>query len=170
MSEQVPDRVLTAPLVVFLALVLGIVATAMVLRHPRPDLNGSIEMLADGDLDRRERQRMLLRVVELAKDGGDLRQRWAGALAAISLQDRASFEAFELSLGAGPARLLPADQHEWLAMGDVVLANVHLAMTAEASGNKQLALSKWGQVGAQARVTANALAGELAKAAEQRLQ
>lgn len=170
MSEQAPDRVLTAPLVAFLVVVLGIVVTAMALRNPSPDLDGSIELLADGDLDQRERQRMLLRVVELAKDSNDLRQRWAGALAAISLQDRASFEALEATLGAGQARVLPADQCEWLAMGDVVLANVHLAMSAEASGSKALALTKWGQVGAQAKVRANALADELAKAAVQRLK
>lgn len=170
MSEQAPDRVLTAPLVAFLVVVIGIVVTAMVLRHPSPDLDGSIELLADGDLDHRERQRMLLRVVELAKDGGDLRQRWASALAAISLQDRVAFEVLEATLGAGQKRLLLADQCEGLAMGDVVLANVHLAMTAEASGSKEVALTKWGQVGAQARITANALAGELAKAAEQRLK
>jgi hypothetical protein len=170
MSEQASDRVLTAPLALFLVVVLGIVATAVVLRHPSPDLDGSIELLADGDLDHRERQRMLLRVAELAIDAGNLRQRWAGALAAISLQDRAAFEALEATLGDGQARVLPIDQCEWLAMGDVVLANVHLAMTAEASGNNERALFKWGQVRAQARITANALAGELAKAAEQRLR
>ena len=170
MSEHSSARVLTAPLAVFLVVVLGIVATAWMFRHPSPDLDGSIEMLADGDLDQQERSRMLLRVKGLAVNSASLRQRWAGALAAISLQDRTAFEAFEATLGDGQARVLPAEQCDWLAMGDVVLANVHLAMTAEASGDKDRALRKWGQVREQARVTANGLAGELAKAAEQRLQ
>ena len=170
MTEPAPDRVLTAPLVIFLVVVLGIVATAIVLRHPSPDLDGSIEMLADGDLDKRERDRMFLRVIELVGADSDLRQRWAGTLAAISLQDRAAFDRIESTLGDGEARVLPADQQKWLAMGDVVLANVHLAMTAEAAGDKEFALVKWAQVEAQARVTANGLAGELAKAATQRLR
>ena len=170
MSEQAHDRVLTAPLVVFLAVVLGVVTAAMWFRHPTPDLNGSIQMLADGDLDQSERERMLLRVIELADGSEDLRQRWAATLACISLQDRESYAVFEATLGTDEARVLPSDQHEWLAMGDVVLANIHLAMTAEATANKLLALKKWGQVEQQGRVTGNAFAGELARAAQQRLR
>lgn len=170
MSEHVPNRVLTAPLVAFLVVVAGIVGTALWTRHPSPDLEGSIEILADGDLDLRERQRMLLRVIDLAGQADSLRARWAGALAAVSLQDREGFAGFESKLGDGAARVLPEAERRWLSLGDVVLANVHLAMDAEASADKELAVKKWGQVAAQGRITANRFASELAAAALERLE
>lgn len=170
MSQQAPERLLNLPLILFLALVLALVAGAVVTRHPNPDLDGSIELLADGDLDFEERQRILLRVVDLGKKAESKRQLWAGLLSAVILQDRASFKEFDAKLGAGTERILPAADLEWLSLGDVVVANLYRAMVAEASGDKQLARTKWSQVSAQSRMTGYVFAGELAAAAMQRLQ
>jgi hypothetical protein len=170
MTDPLPQPLFTKPLKVFLALVLVIVTTAIVTRHPNPDLDGAIELLADGDLDHDERERMLLLVKELAFDASALRHRWAGTLATVALQDRSGFEAMQGRLGDGTARVLPLEQCEWLALGDVLLANLHRAMMAEASEEKSLASIKWGQVAAQARMTGNRLAAELAAAAGQRLK
>jgi len=144
MIEQAPERLLTAPLVVFIVLVLGVVTAAIASRSPRPDLDGAIALLADGDLDQHERQPMLLHVTELAKHSESLRHRWAGALAAVAMRDRVRFDALEVRLGTGADRVLPAEQCEWLSLGDAVILNVRLAMMSEASGDKGLALTKWG--------------------------
>ena len=170
MSQQASERLLTVPLVLFLVLVLALVSGAILTRHPSPNLDGSIQLLADGDLDFEERKRILLRLVDLAKEADAKRQLWAGLLAAVILQDRASFREMDARLGVGLARLLPEADLEWLMLGDVVVANVYLAMVAEASGDKQVARTKWGQVAAQARMTGYVFAGELAAAAKQRLQ
>ncbi len=170
MSQQASERLLTTPLVLFLVLVLALVSGAIFTRHPSPDIDGSIQLLADGDLDFEERQRMLLRIVDLAKKADAKRQLWAGLLAAVVLQDRASFRDMDAKLGVGIERILPEADLQWLTLGDVVVANVYLAMVAEASGDKQQSRAKWSQVAAQSRVTGYVFAGELAAAAMQRLK
>lgn len=161
MSKPDPERVLTKPLVAFLVLVAAVVVVSIVTRHPRVDLEGAIELLADGDLDHQERQRMLLQTMDLAQQATSLRQRWAGLLAAVALQDRQAFAVLEARLGVGAA--LPEEEREWVALGDPLLANVLAAMCAQASENKTLARVKWAQVAAQARMTGHAFAAELAR-------
>ena len=170
MSHPAPQRLLTAPLVVFLSLVSVIVVGALVNRAETPDLEGAIELLADGDLDRRERDQMLLRVRDLGESSGALRGSWAAALAAISMRDRAAFDRLESRLGVGAERLLPAHRRQWLSLGDPVLANVLEAMLAEAAGESAEALTKWHQVAAQSRLTANRVAARLAEEARIRLK
>lgn len=170
MSQHASERLLTVPLVLFLALVLALVSGAMFTRHPSPDLDGSMQLLADGDLDFEERKHILLQLVDLAKSADAKRQLWAGLLAAVIVQDRSSFRAMDAKLGVGLERILPEADLEWLMLGDVVVANVYLAMVAEASDDKQLARTKWSQVAAQSRMTGYVFAGELAAAAMQRLQ
>lgn len=170
MTTQMPDRLLTAPLVVFLLLVFGVVAAAVAFRHESPDLEGAIELLADGDFDRDERKRMLLHVIELGDSSSDLRGRWAATLAAVSLRDRETFDRFEARLGEGPERVLATERQHWLALGDAALQNVLTAMMTEASGDGPEALVRWRRVAAQARLTANQVAANLAAEAQKRLQ
>jgi len=170
MTTQTPDRLLTAPLVVFLLLVLGVVGAAFAFRHESPDLEGAIELLADGDFDRRERDRMLLRLIDLGESAGDLRGRWAATLAAVSVRDREAFDRLEARLGEGAERVLPAERQQWLALGDAALQNVLAAMMTEASGDAPGALIRWRRVAAQARLTANPVAASLAAEAQKRLQ
>ena len=165
MTAPAAEPLLTAPLKAFLLLVFACLATAVWLRNPTPDLDGAIKMLADGDLDRDERERMLLRVKDLAENAQSPRQRWAGVLAAVSLGDADSFAVLAPKLGSGKASILPAEQCEWLDLGESLLANVRIAMMAEASEDSAVARTKWGQVAAQARVTGNGFAGYLAAAA-----
>ena len=64
MIQHASERLLTVPLVLFLALVLALVSGAMFTRHPSPDLDGSMQLLADGDLDFEERMKS-----NVSKDG-----------------------------------------------------------------------------------------------------
>ena len=165
MTEPTTERVLTTPLKIFLAMVLVGVVVALWTRHPKPDLDGAIAMLADGYLDAEERYRMLLHLSDLAVDAESLRQRWAGVSAAVGLRDQARLDAAESRLPTGAARALPAEACEWLGLGDVLVANVQAAMMAEAVGDKELTVSKWAQVAAQARLRGNAFAAALARTA-----
>lgn len=170
MNDAPRERVLTGPLLAFLALVAGVMAWAVASRLPAPDLEGAVELLADGDLDGDERERMLLRILELDPAPGTLRGRWAQVLAAVALEDRPAFAALEPALGAGPARVLLPTDRQWLDLGDPLLANVLEAMSHEAAGDRAAARRVWAQVGAQARMTHQTFAGELAEAARTRLE
>ncbi len=169
MSELAPQRLLTAPLVLFLLVVIAIVAGALANRAETPDLEGAIELLADGDLDRDERDQILLRIIVLGESDSTLRGRWAATLAAVALRDRAAFDRLESRLEPGTKRVLPANRMRWLSLGDAVLANVLAAMLAEAAGDPTQALTKWQQVAAQSRLTANGVSAKLAEEAEVRL-
>lgn len=170
MSDSEPQRLLTAPLVVFLLLVAGIVGGALAFRTETPDLEGAVELLADGDLDRAERDHMLLLIMELGESATGLRGRWAAALAAVAMADREAFDRLESRLGNGPERVLPVERQKWLSLGDPVLANLLAAMLAEAAGDRGVAVTKWRQVGAQSRLTANPVSARLAEEALLRLK
>mgnify|MGYP007073187454 CR=1 FL=1 len=164
-------RLSTALLAVFLVTVGSVVGFAVVAGGRLPaEPDAAIAALADGDLDGDERSRMLAHLRDLTRAAEPLRHRWAGLLAAVALQDRAAYAAFEARLGDPPLRVPPAAGREWLGLGDPLLANVLAAMVDEAAGDRDAARRRWRQVAAQARVTAQGFAAELASAAEARLR
>ena len=158
------ERLWTGPLLAFLLAVGSVVGFAVATRHPTPDLEGAIELLADGDLDGDERERMLLRLKDLASSAETARGRWAGLLAAVAIGDRQAFDELDRALGEGADRAPPAGRRHWLDLGDPLLANVSTALLAEAEGAGDVALAAWRQVAAQARMTGNRLAAGLAAA------
>lgn len=169
------ERLFTAPLVAFLAAVLAVVGYGLVTSSPRPDLEGAVRMLADGDLDGDERCRMLERLLDLSAAAATPRGAWAGLLAAVALERRADFDQRLAQLGgtggvAPPDHLPPAADREWLDLGDPMLGNLLAAMIAEAGGDAATARAEWQQVRAGARLGGNACAGELAAAALARLR
>ena len=167
-STPPPERVLTWPLALFLLAVAALIARGLWSREWSPDLPRAIELLADGDLDGAERTAMLARVVALARDSEDLRERWAGLLAAVALGDRDAFDAARARLpGAAPA-VPDAAGREWLDLGDAMLGNVLAAFTAEAAADRGGANRRWHQVAAQARLSARPFPGELAAAGVER--
>ena len=170
MSEPVPQRLLTAPLVVFLLVVAGIIATAVAFRAETPDMEGAIELLADGDLDRAERDSLLLRVLDFGESAKASRGRWAAVLAAVALQDRGAFDRLKARLDEAGDPVVPAERRQWLSLGDPLLANLLAAMQAEAAGDGAVARLKWRQVMVQSRFVGNAVAARLAEEAQVRMQ
>jgi len=168
MAESTQERLLTPALLAFLLAVGGVVAWAIATRHPTPDLEGCVELLADGDLDRDERERILLRTIDLAADDQSVRGRVAGYLAALALQDRGAFARLDEAIG--PSLELPPSERGWLDLGDPLLRNVLAARLLESGGDVPAARSKWAQVAQQARMVGNGLAGELSAAAVDRLR
>lgn len=163
--ERVHDRVLTLPLVIFLAGVLTVLGLALRANLVRPSAAAAIEQLADGDPDGDERQRLLRILIEDAQQGGTTAERWAGALAAVALGDRAGLTAIREGLGGGdvpgPA---PADERGLLHLGDPMLQNLLGAWQAEAAGDRAAALVHWRQLAVQCRFVPHPLAAELAAA------
>ena len=166
MADSTTDRVFTPALLAFLVLVAGVLGWSLVTRQSSPDVEGCMELLADGDLDREERERILLLVMELAEQSSG-RPRVAGWLAALSLQRRAAFAA--LGEGLDDALAATSAKPRWLHLGDPMLANV-LRACRLGSDSKEEARVAWSQVAAQARMVANSLAAEHAQAALERLR
>jgi hypothetical protein len=176
------DRLVTAPLLVFAGIVLGVVTIGLVTRHPRPGLDGAIELLADGDLDGDERRRMLARTLELARQAPQAaqsaRHHFAGLMAAAALQDHEAFAALSERWAERWAEPAPTAQQmaaallpdEWLALGDPLLANLKAATCAELAGDGDAAQREWRRVAAVARMTGNDFVSGLAEAAAQRLR
>jgi hypothetical protein len=163
------ERVFTLPLVLFLLGVAGVIAYGLWQRQREPGLDEAIMLLADGDLDRAERDRLLRITIDAAKGSDDIVHRWAGMLAAVSLDDRAAHAALRSRLGGeGTLPPPPAERREFLHLGDPMLANLLAAMVAEAAGDRALALRRWRQVAAQCYFMARPLAAELAAAGIQR--
>ena len=164
------ERVFTLPLVLFLLGVAGVLAYGLWQRQRVPGPDELIMLLADGDCDRAERDRLLRITIEAAKSSDDIVHRWAGMLAAVSLGDREAHAALRSRLGgesvAPPPP--PAERREFLHLGDPMLANVLAAMVAEAAGDRKGALRHWRQVAAQCHFMARPLAAELAEAGIQR--
>ena len=166
MATTGPDRVFTPALVTFLVLVASVLGWSLATRHPSPDLDGCVQLLADGDLDHEERERILLRIMDLA-EGRHGRARVAGWLAALSLQQRGRFAA--IGEGLDSEWDMPEAEARWLDLGDPLLANVLRAYRLEAE-SPDAARIAWGQVAAQARMVDNGLAADYAKAALERLR
>lgn len=166
------ERVFTWPLSLFLAGVAVALGYGFYHKYPRPDLEGAIWLLADGDLDGDERIRMLRRTLALAEGDDGVAHRWAGLLAAVALDDRAAFARFRDRLGPGGSAppLPPPAEREPLGLGDPALASVFTAMAAEAQGDRAEAGKRWLQVAAQARLTNHPFTAQLAAEALQRLK
>ncbi len=165
------ERVLTWPLGLFLLAVAAVVGYGFWHKYPRPDLDGGIWLLADGDLDGAERIRMLRRVLAQAEHAETAAHRWAGLMAAVALEDRAAFARFGERIGlGGTAPELPlVAEREPIGLGDPVLASLFAAMVAEIE-HRPVAKAWWAQVAAQARLTCESFVAELAVAALQRLR
>jgi hypothetical protein len=162
------ERVLTLPLALFLTAVAATLAVGFYGRLRVPGIEEAVSLLADGDLDGTERERMLRITVVAARKSDDVTWQWAGLLAAVALDDRSAHAALAQRLGgvAPPSKVPPPERREWLALGDPMLANVLRAMLAEAAGDRAEAARRWRQVETQSRwfFRKRALAGELAAA------
>jgi hypothetical protein len=164
------ERLFTLPLVLFLLGVAGVIAYGLWQRQRVPGPDELIMLLADGDLDRAERDRLLRFTIDAAKSSDDVAHRWAGMLAAVSLGDQEAYAALRARLGgeSAPPTPPPAERREFLHLGDPMLANVLAAMVAEAAGDRTDALRRWRQVAAQCYFMARPLAADLAAAGIQR--
>lgn len=155
---------------VFLVAVAVAVVAGLRQRFPRPDLDGAVRLLADGDLDGAERERMLALLRELGEGDSRSFASWAAGLAALSLGDLDGFRAAFQRLGGVPPTQGPEPgEVEFLHLGDPMLGNVLAALQAERRGDRDLARRKWQQVQVQARMTGHALALDSAVAALERL-
>ncbi|MBZ0150569.1 MAG: hypothetical protein K8J09_03485 [Planctomycetes bacterium] len=165
------ERVFTPALVVFLVLVFSFDAVAWWRRDALPSLGDAIVELADGDLDRPERERYLAYLSELGPASASIREQWAGMLAAVALGDRPRFEQALQVLGGPPVptRFPALPEAEFLDLGEPLLGNLAAALRAEGDGDRQLARTRWSQVQNQARLCGLALPKELAGAALARL-
>lgn len=178
------ERILTRPLVLFLIGVATIVGFGLRSKYPTPDVDGAILLLADGDLDGKERRRMLQITLDGALESKSVTHSWAGLLAAVALEDRTSYATLLARLGGGPVpTAVPAEaDRELLHLGDPLLGNLMQAMVAEAAAASELELvignparrkegSKriWRQVAVECRLCGRTFAAELAEAAARRL-
>lgn len=165
------ERVFTPALVVFLVLVFGFDVVAWWRRDALPSLGDAIVELADGDLDRKERDRYLDLLSEQGPASASVREQWAGMLAAVSLGDRARFDRALQGLGGPPVptRFPTPAEGEFLDLGDPLLGNLAAAMRAEGDGDRPLARTRWSQVQNQARLSGQSLPRELAATALARL-
>lgn len=157
------ERVFGPALTTFLVVVAAVLLVASYYRYPRPDLDGCVRMLADGDLDFDERQRILRRAIGLAQADDRPRAAWIGALAAVALPDRDAYESFAPRLASAE---VPAESR-WLDLGDPVVGNVLEALRHARAGQLEDARREWRQVAAETRLTGNRLAAELAARALQ---
>lgn len=166
------DRVFRWPLTVFLVAVVGVLAYGGYARFRTPSVDAAVRWLADGDLDARERQRALVAVVAGARASAAPEVRLAGALAAIGLGDRDGYDALCASLGGGPVPsvLPPQAARELLHLGDPMLGNCLRAFAAEAAGDRAAAAVAWRQVKAQAALSDQPFARDLAEAGLRRAQ
>lgn len=168
-DEAARERLFTPPLVVFLAAVLTVVGFGLGSRWVRPSASAAIEELGDGDADREERERLLRILVADARIGGTVTERWAGALAAVSLGDRDALAAILGTLGSGPVPSpLPDAGQEFLHLGDPMLRNLLAAWLAEAAGERAEANRRWQQIAMQCRFVPHPLAAQLAAEGSQR--
>ncbi|HEU4418730.1 MAG TPA: hypothetical protein VFT55_07300 [Planctomycetota bacterium] len=164
------ERILTPPLVLFLIGVATIVGAGLRSKYPTPDVDGSILLLADGDLDGKERRRMLQITLDGALESKSVTHSWAGLLAAVALEDRTGYATLLARLGGGPVpTAVPAEaDRELLHLGDPLLGNLMQAMIAEAAGDKTRSQRIWRQVAVECRLCGRTFAAELAEAAAKR--
>lgn len=161
-ASAAPERLLTRPLIGFLALVALALAASLASRWQRPDLPATLRCLADGDLDGAERVPMLRRLRQLAPATAGPTAKWAEWLAAIALEVP----------GTGsvpPAEPPTAADRPFLGLGDPVLDAACAAGLAESAGDRPAALAQWQLVLVRSRLSRRAFAADLAAAAVQRL-
>lgn len=158
------ERLLTLPLLLFLTVVVGVLVVALLPHLRAPSPGEAIRLLADGDLDRAGRLPVLARLADEGPAAAAPAERWAAALAAIALRDRGRLDRALAALGGGavPQPAPPAEQREFLDLGDPLLANVLAAWLAEADGDLAGAQRHWQQLAAQCRYTPHELCAELA--------
>ncbi|MBX3463185.1 MAG: hypothetical protein KF830_08435 [Planctomycetes bacterium] len=158
------QRVLTLPLALLLLTAFGLLAQALHRRLAQPDAATAIALLADGDLDGAERRQVMQRLVAVGSRSERIGERWAAALAAVALGDRAAWAAAAKELGGGevPQALPPATERDLLPLGEPMLRNLAAAWLAEASGAPQEALVHWRRLATQCRFVPHPLAAELA--------
>lgn len=168
-SEPTParrERVLTLPLAVFLVGVLLVLALGLRQSLVSPTAAQAIVLLADGDADGDERRRLLQLLVAQGRQSPAIAERWAGAVAAVALDDRDGWAALRAALGgADVLKPLPAkEEQEFLHLGDPLLGNLVAAWLAEAAGDRAGAHLHWRRLAAQCRFVPHPLAAELAAA------
>jgi hypothetical protein len=160
------ERLLTWPLAVFLAGVLGVMGYALQRALARPDAAQLILLLADGDLDADGRASALRRLLDQGRSSSSTAAQWAAGLAAVALEDRDGLAAMRAVLGGGdvPNTLPDKGEREFLGLGDPFLANLAAAWLAEAAGDREQALAAWRRLAMQCRFVPRPLAAELAAA------
>ncbi|MCB9884113.1 MAG: hypothetical protein H6838_01405 [Planctomycetes bacterium] len=162
---------MTRPLTVFLVAVAAVLLVSLRHKFPRPPLAEAANLLADGDMDGAERRRMLRITVDAALGSSDPTDLWVGMLAAVALDDAATFARLRGMLGDGelPDSAPPAAERARLDLGDPVVRNVAAAMLAEIDGDPAAARTLWKRVDAQCRLSRRPLAALLAAQAHLRL-
>ncbi len=162
---------MTRPLTVFLVAVAVVLLVSLRDKFPRPPLAEAAVLLADGDLDGIERQRMLRITVDGALRSTDSTDLWVGMLAAVALDDADLFARLRSLLGSGelPDSAPPPTQRARLDLGDPVVANVAAAMLAELDGDLDTARTMWRRVNAQCRLSHRPVAASLVAQAHRRL-
>ena len=171
-STANPPRVRSRALTAFLLVVAVAVGISLWQSHPMPDLDGGLRLLADGDLDGVERDRMLRRVLQQAAGESSVRARWAGVVAAVALGDEQALATTRARLGDGAMPLPvpgPAERHD-LDLGDALVRAALFAWIAEASGDPATAKARWSSVGDQALLSRRPFAHALAMAELRRLK
>lgn len=167
------ERVLTPALTFFLVATAVVLVTSLQHKYQRPPLATAVVLLADGDLDGQERERMLRVVLAAAVTSSDeqVRELWAGLLAAAALEDAPNYERMRARLGGGavPDRAPPPEQRSDLDLGDPIVRNLAAALFAERDGDLDAARAAWGRVRAQCKLSARPFCAALAEAARVRL-
>ena len=166
------ERVLTRPLLWFLALVAGLLLRGLDDRLGPCSATEVLQALADGDLEGAQRRELLAAVEAMARVSRDRGMRLCGAMAAVALDDEAGYAARTAALGSGPMPVQADDAGPALdraSLGDPVLAALLQAMLAEASGDPSAA-ERYAQVEASSRLFHMPLARRLAKAGRERLK
>ncbi len=163
------ERLITLPLAVFLVVVVATVAWNLRQRFAPVSVAEAIALLADGDLDGAERERVLRGM--LAGAAHDARERWAVLLAAVALEDRAAYAQARAALaaGGGAIEVPPPAARAALHLGDAILGNVMAASVAEIAGDRAEARARWQLVATQGTLARQAFAVELALAGSKRL-
>lgn len=165
------ERVLTWPLLAFLAAVAVLVGLGPLTWPRASDVASAVQLLGDGDLDGEERTAVLEQLRGFAAGDPSPFAQWSKLLACIDLGDADGHAAAVQALAGEPWRRLPtAAEQRFLHLGNPLLANVLAAANAEAAGDLAAARQRWQQVAAQARLMAKPLPAALATKALARLR
>lgn len=166
------ERVLTVPLLAFLCAVGGIALSATFVRRARPDIDEALQLLADGDLERRERDRIWHAVRALALVSQSRAHWLAGAMAAVCLGDRQAFADLSARLGGGDPPVTGSDAAllEQACLGESCLWTLLQGWNAERAGRREEAAKAYRQAAAAAPLWRLPMAGELARQGAERVR